>query len=109
MIARPAALALGFFNEELIKPIRAVHKGQSIHHSSLSRTFSNEFACLARAKNAYRSHLAQRELEIVHLINGAKTNDEIGAQLSLSETRVKREVSHILDKLAATDQAEALT
>ena len=36
------------------------------------------------------------------------TNKEIGAQLFLSETTVKREVSHIFDKLESKDRAEAV-
>jgi len=95
-------------NEELIRSIRAVNKGQSILHSSLSRGFFNEFASLARGKNSYKSHLSPRELEIIRLIAAGNTNKEIGAQLFLSETTVKREVSHIFDKLGAKDRAEAV-
>ena len=95
-------------NEELIKSIRAVDKGQSILHSSLSRGFFNEFASLARGKNSYKSRLSPRELEVVRLIAAGMTNKEIGAQLFLSETTVKREVSHIFDKLEAKDRAEAV-
>jgi len=95
-------------NEELIKSIRAVDKGQSILHSSLSRGFFNEFATLARGKNGYKNRLSPRELEVVRLIAAGMTNKEIGAQLFLSETTVKREVSHIFDKLEAKDRAEAV-
>jgi len=82
-------------SEELIRSIRAVDKGQSILHSSLSRGFFNEFASLARGKTGYKSHLSPRKLEIIRLIAAGKTNKEIGAQLFLSETTVKREVSEI--------------
>jgi len=95
-------------NEELIKSIRAVDKGQSILHSSLSRGFFNEFASMARGKNGYKSRLSPRELEVIRLIATGMTNKEIGAQLFLSETTVKREVSHIFDKLEAKDRAEAV-
>jgi len=95
-------------NEELIKSIRAVNRGQSILHSSLSRGFFNEFASLARGKNSYKNRLSPRELEVVRLIATGMTNKEIGAQLFLSETTVKREVSHIFDKLEAKDRAEAV-
>ena len=95
-------------NEELIKSIRAVDKGQSILHSSLSRGFFNEFATLARGKNGYKNRLSPRELEVVRLIAAGMTNKEMGAQLFLSETTVKREVSHIFDKLEAKDRAEAV-
>ena len=95
-------------NEELVQSIRAVHKRQSILHSSLSRGFFNEFASLSRGRNGHRTRLSPREFEIVRLIAAGMTNREIGAQLFLSETTVKREVSHIFDKLEARDRAEAV-
>jgi DNA-binding NarL/FixJ family response regulator len=95
-------------SDELIRCIRAVHKGHSILHSSLSRGFFNEFASLARGKNSYKNRLSPWELEIIRLIAAGMTNREIGAQLFLSETTVKREASHIFEKLEAKDRAEAV-
>ncbi|MBE9502431.1 MAG: response regulator transcription factor [Dehalococcoidia bacterium] len=96
-------------NEDLIHAIRAVHRGQSILHPSLSRELFNEFASLAKGGNNYKSCLAPRELEIIRLIAAGSTNKEIAAQLFLSETTVKRSVSRILDKLESKDRAEAVS
>lgn len=94
--------------EELIRAIRAVHRGQSILHPSLSRELFNEFASLAKGKRSRRSSLSPRELDMIRLIAAGATNKEIAAQLFLSETSVKRGVSGIFDKLSARDRAEAV-
>ncbi len=93
--------------EELIQAIRAVHQGESILHSSLSRGLFNEFATLAKG-NSQRCCLSPRELEIIRLISSGATNKEIAAQLFLSDTTVKRAISRIFDKLEVKDRAEAV-
>ncbi len=95
-------------NDELIHAIRAVHRGQSILHPSLSRELFNEFASLARGANSHKAYLSPRELEIIRLIAAGLTNKEIAAQLFLSATTVKRGVSRILDKLGIRDRAGAV-
>jgi len=105
--------ALGYLvkdvgDEELMRAIRAVHRGESILDPSLSRQLFDEFASLAKARDSRKWCLSLRELEIIRLIAGGVTNKEIASQLFLSETTVKRGVSHILDKLGAKDRAEAV-
>jgi DNA-binding NarL/FixJ family response regulator len=94
--------------EELIRAIRGVHQGLSILDPSLSRELFNEFASLAKGRQHRRSSLSPRELEMIRLIACGATNKEIGVQLFLSETSVKRGVSRIFDKLSAKDRAEAV-
>jgi len=94
--------------EELIRAIRAVHRGQSALHPSLSRELFNEFASLAKGKRSRRPSLSPREMDMIRLIAAGATNREIAAQLFLSETTVKRGVSGIFDKLGARDRAEAV-
>jgi len=95
-------------NDELIQAIRAVHRGESILHRSLSRELFSEFASLARGKSSQKYYLSPRELGIIHLIATGTTNKEIAAKLFLSETTVKRGVSRIFDKLGVKDRAEAV-
>lgn len=95
-------------NDELIQAIRAVHRGESILHRSLSRELFSEFASLARGKNSEKCCLSPRELGIIRLIATGSTNKEIAAKLFLSETTVKRGVSHIFDRLGVKDRAEAV-
>lgn len=48
-----------------------------------------------------------REREILALIAAGRANKEIAAEFAVSEDTVKRHVSHILEKLAVNDRAQA--
>ncbi len=52
--------------------------------------------------------LTARESEILHLMAGGKSNQAIAAELVVSLDTVKKHVSHILDKLGATNRTEAV-
>lgn len=91
--------------EELVQAIRAVQQGRA-PLSPLSRELLTEFSNLI--KGAERSHLSERELEILRLISGGATTKEIGSQLFLSEATVKRDVQHIFEKLDVRNRSEAI-
>lgn len=91
--------------EELIQAIRAVQQGRA-PLSPLSRDLLTEFSNLI--KGTERSHLSERELEVLRLIAGGATTKEIGAQLFLSEATVKRDVQHIFEKLDVRNRSEAI-
>ncbi len=91
--------------EELIQAIRAVRQGRA-PLSPISRELLAEFSNLIRG--AERSHLSERELEILRLIAGGSTTREIGAQLFLSEATVKRDVQRIFEKLDVRNRSEAI-
>jgi LuxR family transcriptional regulator, maltose regulon positive regulatory protein len=52
--------------------------------------------------------LTGRELEVLDLIAGGNSNQAIAAQLVVSIDTVKKHVSHILDKLGASNRTEAV-
>lgn len=55
----------------------------------------------------YIEPLSERELEVLsHLASGA-SNREIGQQLSIAETTVKRHVCNILGKLQVRNRTQA--
>jgi len=91
--------------EELVQAIRAVQQGRA-PLSPLSRELLTEFSNLI--KGAERSHLSERELEVLRLISGGATTKEIGSQLFLSEATVKRDVQHIFEKLDVRNRSEAI-
>jgi len=91
--------------EELVQAIRAVQQGRA-PLSPLSRELLTEFSNLI--KGADRSHLSERELEVLRLISGGATTKEIGSQLFLSEATVKRDVQHIFEKLDVRNRSEAI-
>ena len=91
--------------EELVQAIRAVQQGRA-PLSPLSRDLLTEFSNLI--KGGERSHLSERELEVLRLISSGATTKEIGAQLFLSEATVKRDVQHIFEKLDVRNRSEAI-
>lgn len=50
--------------------------------------------------------LTDREAEVARLVSCEMTNREIGQMLFISETTVKKHVTHILEKVALTDRGE---
>lgn len=53
------------------------------------------------------SEVTPRELEILTLITRGRANKEIAAELGIAEDTVKQHVSRILQKLGASDRAQA--
>lgn len=84
--------------DELLGAIRAVARGQ----------FRLQQEVAARlAERMSRPALTEREIQILQLISGGKSNKEIGNILCISEVTVKRHVGHVLEKLQASDRAQA--
>ena len=52
--------------------------------------------------------LTARELEVLRLVAGGRSNDEIGAALHLTRNTVKTHVARLLRKLDAADRAQAV-
>ncbi len=53
--------------------------------------------------------LSARELEVLTLLAAGKPNQTIAEELVITLETVKRHVSHILDKLGATNRTQAVT
>jgi pimeloyl-ACP methyl ester carboxylesterase/DNA-binding CsgD family transcriptional regulator len=53
------------------------------------------------------ARLSKREIEVLRLVAGGKSNREIAAALVISTNTVDRHVSHILSKIGAANRAEA--
>jgi two-component system NarL family response regulator len=88
------------FREELLDAIRAVHAGR--------RRIPNAVATRL-AERMSHTELTSRELEVLRLIAGGKSNKEIGAALDITEGTVKGHVNNILSKLNVSDRTQAVT
>jgi DNA-binding NarL/FixJ family response regulator len=55
----------------------------------------------------YPDRLSAREVEVLRLISGGRSNAEIAAALVISPNTVLRHVSNILDKTGAANRTEA--
>jgi LuxR family transcriptional regulator, maltose regulon positive regulatory protein len=53
--------------------------------------------------------LTPRELEVLGLLAAGRSNQAIAGQLVITLDTIKKHVSHVLDKLGATNRTEAVT
>ncbi len=71
---------------------------------------SNVAASLRKLSHARRRAkafgLTQRELEILRAMMSGCSNKQIASQISISESTVKRHVTHIFDKVGASNRVE---
>ncbi|TDC62678.1 response regulator transcription factor [Streptomyces hainanensis] len=94
---------------ELRAAIRTVAAGQSLLSPAVTRGVVEEFARLRTplAEGAARlAPLTAREREVVALVAGGLSNDEIGARLSMSPLTAKTHVSRAMTKLGVRDRAQ---
>lgn|SRR5262245_18729947 len=89
--------------EDLIKAVRATHRGESV----LSPTVAGRL--IGRARKSATGALSSRELEIIKLIAGGANNREAAAKLFVSEATVKTHLLHIFEKLGVRDRAAAVS
>jgi LuxR family maltose regulon positive regulatory protein len=54
-------------------------------------------------------NLTHREIEVLRLLVGSLTNQEIAEKLCISENTVKTHLANIYGKLGARDRREAIT
>src|ERR687889_227179 len=88
------------FFDELESAIRAVHAGGRKIPGVVAERLAERMG---------GSDLTGRELEVLKLIVGGRSNKEIGGALGISEATVKSHINSILGKLGVTDRTQAAT
>jgi DNA-binding NarL/FixJ family response regulator len=93
--------------EELNKAIVQVHEGMAV----LSPDVTRKVMSAVKANPAYPpgTGLSSREMDVLHLLARGKTTAQIAAELFISENTVKTHVRHIMEKLEASNRAEAVS
>ena len=86
--------------EILLDAIRKVHAGGSFVDSAVAAELAQ--------RSMSGSSLSEREIEVLRMISGGKSNKEIAAALFLAESTVKTHVASIYEKLKVTDRTEAV-
>ncbi|MGC5015305.1 response regulator [Streptosporangium sp. DT93] len=96
---------------DLIRAIRLAHGGDSmlsprvtrrlIHRLTVDQPVRRRRDALARLET-----LTGREREVLTEVGLGRSNAEIAARLNMSEATVKSHVSHLFDKLAATNRVQ---
>ncbi|MEH2320512.1 response regulator transcription factor [Nostoc sp.] len=85
--------------QELLSAIRAVHAGQQYIPPAVGAKLVERMGI---------SELSNRELEVLNLMARGKNNQEISAELSISESTVKFHTKNIMSKLGASDRSQAI-
>ena len=93
---------------DLVTAVRVVAAGDSLISPSMTRRLVEEFA--ARAKPSRPATelavLTDREREVLGLVAGGLTNDEIAERLYMSPATARTHVSRTMTKLGARDRTQ---
>ncbi|WP_026212073.1 response regulator [Longispora albida] len=95
---------------DLIQAVRVVARGDALLSPGVTRKLIAEFASRSRPRSAPPSAsldvLTDREREVMALVAGGLTNEEIAAKLFVSPATAKTHVSRAMVKLGARDRAQ---
>lgn len=96
-------------SEELIKAIKAVHRGELwVQRKVISKFLDGEYSMESREKEKMRSYLTEREREILVCLTAGSSNKEIAEKLFISEKTVKTHLNSIFRKLRVTKRLQAI-
>jgi RNA polymerase sigma factor (sigma-70 family) len=94
---------------DLVRAVRAASEGEALMSPSVTRRLIAEFA----ARPEHRAvdtdalqELTEREREVVALVAGGLSNDEIAEALFISRATARTHVSRAMTKLGARDRAQ---
>lgn len=93
--------------EELRKAIIQVAEGRSVLSPEITRPVLK--VIVNRQGLVPDGGLSKRELEVLERLSQGKTTSQISGELFVSENTVKTHVRHILEKLDASNRAEAVS
>ena len=93
---------------ELVEAVRVVAAGDSLISPSMTRRLIKEFATNAKPSRPAKELdvLTEREREVLALVAGGLTNEEIGQRLYISPATARTHVSRTMTKLAARDRTQ---
>lgn len=88
------------FGDDLMDAIRTVHAGRTRIPAAIAQRLADRMG---------GPDLTRREMEVLKLIVGGRSNKEIGRELFISEATVKTHINSLLSKLGVTDRTQAAT
>ena len=96
--------------EQLVEAVRVVAAGEALLAPTVTRRLLDRFAASLPVETPPPSLdvLTARELEILRLLAAGNSNQEIAAELVVSEATVKTHVSSVLRKLGVRDRVQAV-
>jgi DNA-binding NarL/FixJ family response regulator len=93
--------------KEISDAVHQVYQGLCPISPSLTQNLVKELAGLRQ--NRHSLALSAREADIIKLISEGKNTTEIGDELYVSTSTVKREIEQIFDKLGVNDRPHAVS
>jgi DNA-binding NarL/FixJ family response regulator len=96
--------------DQLVAAIRTVVTGVDLLGHDVTRRLIESFAGRGTAghRPSALSALTPREIDVLRLLAGGRSNAEIATALFLSEATVKTHVAHLLAKLGLTSRTQAV-
>jgi DNA-binding NarL/FixJ family response regulator len=94
---------------DLLQAVRVIAEGGALLSPSVTRRLIGEFAARppnARLQPRLLDELTDREREVMALVGGGLSNEEIAEQLTVSPATAKTHVSRAMVKLGARDRAQ---
>jgi DNA-binding NarL/FixJ family response regulator len=94
---------------ELLRALRVLAEGEALLAPSVTRRLIAEFVARPehrRPKPETLRELTEREREVLALVAGGMSNEEIAAHLVISPATSRTHVSRIMTKLHARDRAQ---
>jgi DNA-binding NarL/FixJ family response regulator len=95
--------------QDLLRAVRVVHGGEALLSPGITRRLIADYARRppsAPDPSARLNGLTDREREVVALVGGGLSNEEIAARLVLSPATAKTHVSRAMVKLGVRDRAQ---
>ncbi len=94
--------------DELSRAIHLVHSGMSVLSPQVTRQVLRA-AVSSDTSNLIDGGLSAREMDVLDCLARGRTTAQIAEELFISENTVKTHVRHILEKLGASNRAEAVS
>jgi DNA-binding NarL/FixJ family response regulator len=95
--------------EEMLRAIRLVAAGESLLSPSVTRRVVEAFAAKGAAaapRTSMLADLTEREREVLALVGGGLSNDQIAERLTISPATARTHVSRVMSKAEARDRAQ---
>lgn len=93
--------------DELRRAIKNVAEGKSVLSPEVT---ARVLKAVSKTQGyPYETQLSLREMEVLECLAQGKTSSQIAADLFITENTVKTHVRHILEKLEASNRAEAVS
>jgi DNA-binding NarL/FixJ family response regulator len=93
-------------SERLVSAIGMVASGASVAEAAVLKRILTRLSQGASYVPDDKSHLSERETEVMMMVSRGRTNKEIARELLLSEGTVKAHISHIMSKLGIDRRTE---